>query len=378
MKKAVVYSMVPAGLLALVGGLAFMKVSQFKLMAQSGQAGMQAEVVTSASVQAQKWEPTLRAVGSVAAYQGVTVTTESSGIISKIAFEAGTKVAAGDLLIKLDTTVQEAQLQAAEARAELARVNAERIRELYARNTTAKAELDSAEAQLKQATAEVASIQAVLAQKIVRAPFAGLLGVRQVNLGQFIDRGSPIVSLQSLDQVYVNFTIPQQQLSKVGNGYVVRAQVDALPNEVFSGKVTAINADVDPNTRTVKVQGTFANAEAKLRPGMFVNVAVVQPTMEDVLVIPVTSVLYAPYGDSVFVIEKPKDAKSGEAGDLVLRQQFVRLGKTQGDFVTITSGLKAEEKVVSTGVFKLRNGMKVTIDNKLAPEASMKPNPGNS
>lgn len=378
MKKAVVYSMVPAGLLALVGGLAFMKVSQFKLMAQSGQAGMQAEVVTSASVQAQKWEPTLRAVGSVAAYQGVTVTTESSGIISKIAFEAGTRVAAGDLLIKLDTTVQEAQLQAAEARAELARVNAERIRELFARNTTAKAELDSAEAQLKQATAEVASIQAVLAQKIVRAPFAGRLGVRHVNLGQFIDRGNPIVSLQSLDQVYVNFTIPQQQLSKVGNGYVVRAQVDAMPNEVFSGKVTAINADVDTNTRTVKVQATFANADAKLRPGMFVNVAVVQPTMEDVLVIPVTSVLYAPYGDSVFVIEKPKDAKAGEAGDLILRQQFVRLGKTQGDFVTITSGLKADEKVVSTGVFKLRNGMKVTIDNKLAPEASMKPNPGNS
>ena len=363
-------------LLALTGGLALIKFSHFKKMG-AADAGIPPLTVTAAPVKADTWEVTINAVGSLAAYQGITVTTESSGIIREIAFEPGSRVQAGDILIKLDTTVLEAQLAAAAARADLARVNAERTRALFASNTSAKADLDSSEAQLKQTQADVESIQASIDQKIVRAPFAGRLGVRQINLGQFIDRGNAIVSLQALDPIYVNFTVPQQRVGEIALGMVVRMTSDALPGEVIEGRVTAINPEVDSASRNARIQATLANANEKLRPGMFANVAAVLPQKDSVLCIPATAVLYAPYGDSVFVIENKKDEATGKVTQ-VLRQQFVRLGRTVGDFVAIVDGIKEGQQIVTTGVFKLRNGAAVVIDNKLAPAASLTPKPSDS
>jgi membrane fusion protein, multidrug efflux system len=373
--KAFIASLV--GIAALITVLFVLKSTQFKAMAQAGKVTPPAEVVTAAQVKAESWDTTITAVGSLAPYQGVTVTTEASGIVASISFEPGSTVKAGDLLVSLDTSVLEAQLQAAEARLELARLNANRARDLFAGNSSAKVEVDSTDAQFKQAQAEVNSTKALIAQKQVRAPFSGRLGIRQLNVGQYIDRGNPIVSLQSLDPIYVNFSLPQQELGRLAMGMKTTITVDALPGQMFEGKVTAINPEVDMATRNVRVQATFTNADEKLRPGMFVNVAVILPLKENVLVIPVTSVLYAPYGDSVFIIEDKKDEKTGDAIQ-VLRQQFVRLGKSRGDMIVILSGLTPEQKIASTGVFKLRNGMSVTIDNKLAPETSESPKPTNS
>ena len=365
-------------LIALVGGLAAMKISQFKTMGEAAKSAVQPpEAVTSMEVREEKWQPTLTAVGSLAAYQGVTVTTEAAGIVSEIAFEAGSRVRAGDLLVKFDVSVLEAQLQSAQARAELANLNVDRARDLFAHNTTSKAELDSTEAQFKQAQADVNATKAAIDQKIIRAPFGGQLGIRQINRGQFVDRGNPIVSLQALDPIYANFTLPQQRLEQIATGMPVQLTCDALPGVVVEGKITAINGEIESSTRNVRVQATLPNRDERLRPGMFANVAVILPNIENLLVIPSAAVLNAPYGDSVFVIEEKKDAATGVASKVV-RQQFVRLGRSRGDFVVVTSGLKAGQTVVTTGAFKLHNGGVVIVDNKLSPAFSLTPKPEDS
>lgn len=365
-------------LIALVGGLAIMKISQFKTMGAAAKSAVQPpEAVTSMEVREEKWQPTLTAVGSLAAYQGVTVTTEAAGIVSEIAFEAGSRVQAGDLLVKFDVSVLEAQLQAAQARAELAQLNVERARDLFVHNTTSKAELDATEAQFKQAQADMNATKAAIDQKIIRAPFAGRLGIRQINRGQFVDRGNPIVSLQALDPIYVNFTLPQQRLEQIAAGMPVQLTCDALPGVVVEGKITAINGEIESSTRNVRVQATLPNSGERLRPGMFANVAVILPNIENLLVIPSAAVLNAPYGDSVFVIEEKKDAATGVVS-MVVRQQFVRLGRSRGDFVVVNSGLKAGQTVVTTGAFKLHNGGVVIVDNKLSPAFSLTPKPEDS
>ena len=364
--------------LVLVGALAGIKGLQFKTMfAQGANFAPPPETVTTAEVKRDTWQPTLTAVGSVAAVQGVMIGAEMSGTVKNIAFESGATVRAGELLVELDASVEQAQLRSAMASADLARLNLERARELREKKMMSQADLDSAEAQAKQASAQIDNIRAVIAKKTIRAPFAGRTGIRQVNLGQFLDNGAAIVTLQSLDPVYVDFALPQQNLAQLGAGMAVRVTTDAFPGQSFEGKLTAINPEVDAVTRNVRLQATLANPAGKLRPGMYVNVAAVLPQMERVLMIPATAVLYAPYGDSVFVVEDKKDEKTGAAGK-VLNQKFVRLGKARGDFVVVTSGLDAEQTIVTTGVFKLRNGMSVVIDNKLAPGFQLAPKPANS
>ncbi|MEI2781534.1 MAG: efflux RND transporter periplasmic adaptor subunit [Candidatus Competibacter sp.] len=284
---------------------------------------------------------------------------------------------AGELLVELDSSVEQAQLRSALASADLARLNLERARDLRGKSMMSQADLDSAEAQAKQANAQIDNIRAVIAKKTIRAPFAGRAGIRQVNLGQFLDNGAAIVTLQSLDPVYVDFALPQQNLSQLGVGMTVRVTTDAFPGQSFTGKLTAINSEVDAVTRNVRLQATLANPAGKLRPGMYVNVAADLPETERVLMIPATAVLYAPYGDSVFVVEDKKDEKTGAVGK-VLNQKFVRLGKTRGDFVVVVSGLDVDQTIVTTGVFKLRNGMSVVVDNKLAPNFQLAPKPANS
>ncbi|HKB57430.1 MAG TPA: efflux RND transporter periplasmic adaptor subunit [Lacunisphaera sp.] len=370
------------GLCVLVGILAAVKFApgfgQFSVMAASGaNMAFPPEVVTSAPVKAEEWETTLRSTGSLVTVQGVTVSAELAGKVVHIAFEPGAVVAAGDLLVQLDTSTEEAQLRAAEASAALAKVNLERSTDLLTSNTISKSDHDLVDAQYKQATAQADSIRAVIAKKSIKAPFAGRLGIRLINLGQILKEGDAIVSLQTLDPIFLNFSLPQQQLANITLGSLVRITTDAASSGSYEGKISAINPDVDPATRSVRIQATLPNPAEKLHPGMFANAEIVLPAHQNVLVIPATAVLYAPYGDSVFVIDEKKNEHTGQM-EKILRQQFIRLGEARGDFVTVVSGLKANEAIVTSGVFKLRAGMAVMIDNKLAPDAQLSPKPENT
>jgi membrane fusion protein (multidrug efflux system) len=295
----------------------------------------------------------------------------------RIAFEPGTKVKAGDLLLQQDTASEKAQLRAAEAAAALAKLELERSRKLLTKQAVAKAKYDSDNAQYKQAEAQIDGIRATIRKKTIRAPFAGSLGIRLVNLGQILNEGEPIVSLQSIDPIFVNFSLPQQQLGQVKPGLKVRVTTDALAGQAIEGEITAISPEVDATTRNIRVQATVANRQERLRPGMFVNVAVVLPASEEVLVIPTTAVLYAPYGDTVFVVQEKKTEK-GDQPIEVVQQKIVQLGEKRGDFVALVSGLNQGERVVSTGVFKLRNDQAVVVDNTLAPEFKLAPQPEDS
>lgn len=364
--------------LLLVGALAGTKILQFRAMADAG-ANMQmpAQTVTAAPAKEETWPNLLRSTGTIAAVQGVTVTTEVPGKVAEIRFESGATVAAGDVLVRLDTSTEQAQLSAAEASAQLSRANFDRARELRESRTNSQADLDAAEAEAKAAAAQVENIRATLEKKTIRAPFAGRLGIRQVNLGQYLGTGDSITELQTLDPVYANFALPQQYNSELKADVPVRVTTDAAPDEVFEGTINAVSPLIDPVTRNVRVQATIANVGEKLRAGMFANVEVVLPTSEKVLAIPATAVLYAPYGDSVFVIDEKKAEQTGET-QKVLRQQFIRIGTTRGDFVTVVDGLKPGESVVTSGVFKLRTGMAVAVDNTLAPDAKLEPKPRNT
>jgi len=364
--------------LVIAGPLMLVKRSQFKAMGAAGAAMvMPPTTVTATPATEESWANSLVATGSLAPVQGVTVGAEMPGKVVKIAFEPGATVNAGDLLVQLDTSTEEAQLRAAEATAALATANLERARELRKSGTNSPADLDAHDAQAKQAAAQADNLRAVIAKKSIRAPFAGRLGLRLVNLGQILKDGEPITTLQTLDPIFVNFSLPQQQLSQLTTGTAVRVTSDAAPAQTFDGKITAVSPEIDAATRNVRVQATIANTGEKLRTGMFAHVQVVLPTENKVLAIPATAVLYAPYGDSVFVVDEKKDEKSGKV-QLVLRQQFVRLGATRGDFVIVVDGVKPAEKVVTSGVFKLRGGMPVVIDNALAPKAELAPKPSNS
>jgi membrane fusion protein, multidrug efflux system len=359
----------------IAGSLFLIKRSQFKAMGEAPMM-MPPTVVTATAVAAQKWESLLNATGSLVPVQGVTIAAETPGKIVKIGFEAGATVKAGDLLIQLDVTTEEAQLQAAEATAALAKANLNRARDLRQSNTNSMAELDAAEAQAKQSVAQAEMIRTVIAKKTLRAPFGGRLGLRLVNLGQILREGDAVTTLQTLNPIYVNFSLPQQRLSQLATGTKVRVTTDAAPNETFEGEINAVNSEVDFATRNIRVQATLDNRGEKLRAGMFANVEVVLPTQIEVLTVPVTAISYAPYGDSVFVIDEKKD-QSGKV-EQVLRQQSVRLGTARGDFVDVVDGLKPGQQVVTSGVFKLRTGMPVVIDNKLAPPAQIAPKPVNS
>jgi len=364
-------------LFLVVGVIAGIKVLQIRTMIDNGGGFTPPpETVSSAEAQQQTWETTVSAVGSLEAVQGVMVAAEMPGKISEIAFAPGAMVQAGDLLVQMDIKVEKAQLRAAEAAASLAKTNMDRIATVLTDGSVSRSEYDTAEAAYKEAMARVDTIKATIDRKTIQAPFAGRLGIRLVNLGQIVSEGEPIVTLQNLDPVFVNFQLPQQELTNIKKGYTVRLTSDVIPGQTVSGTITTISPEIESATRNFRLQATVANSQELLHPGMFGEVAVVLPVRKDVLVIPATSVLYAPYGDSVFVIEETGAEKTEKPGK-VLRQQFVRLGERRGDFVAVVSGLKEAESVVSTGVFKLRNGQSVVIDNSLNPEFKLEPQPVN-
>ena len=364
--------------LLVFGGLAGVKALQFKKLIAAGKSfAPPAECVSAAVVREDKWQGTLTAIGSITAVQGVTVTPDIPGIAREIAFESGTVVTNGALLVRLDTSSEEAQLRALEAQEELARLNVVRERSLRSQNLVPQSELEAAEATLKQNQGNADATRATIEKKTIRAPFAGRLGIRLVNLGQYIDTGKPIVSLQSLNPVYAEFSLPQQELARLKTGMRVRVTTDAYPGRQFDGTLTAINPDLDPQTRSVGLQATFDNPDQLLRPGMFARVEVLLPEEQSVVVIPSTSVLSAPYGDSVYVIES-KPGKDNGKPELAVRQQFIRTGRARGDFVSVESGLKPGERIVSAGIFKLRNGMAVIENNDLTPKSDLAPRPSDS
>jgi len=364
--------------LLLTGGLVGIKALQINKLVQAGKTFAQPpESVSSATVRQQKWQETLTAIGSVVAIQGVTITPELAGTVREIAFESGAVISKGDLLVRLDTTSEEAQLRAIEAQVDLARINMGREQKLREQNMVSQSDLDSAEATMKQTQANADEVRTVIEKKTIRAPFSGQTGIRQVNLGQYLDAGKPIVWLQTVNPVYADFSLPQQELSRLSNGMPVRLQLDAYPDHEFAGTLTAINPGLDQSTRSIGLRATFENPNQLLHPGMFARVEVLLPQESDVLVIPATSVLRAPSGDSVYVIEAQEGDQEGKAATKV-RQQLVRLGLERGDFVSVQTGLKAGDKIVSGGQFKLRTGMSVVEKNDVVPKSAESPKPSDS
>lgn len=366
------------GVAFMVGAIIYAKLGQFATMGEAAENMVQPpETVTAMTLDDAQWEQSIATTGTVSPVQGVMVSAEVGGRVRQIDLESGAAVKAGDILLRLDTASEEALLASAEAAAALAKADLARARALGRRKLASQETVDSAEAKVKETVAQVGNVQALIAKKTIRAPFSGRLGLRLVNIGQVLQEGDAIVSLQTLNPIYADFSLPQQQIGRLRQGMEVRVTADAAPKEIFPGKIVAVNPEVDSATRNVRVRALVANPGEKLHAGMFANIEVVLPDKQSVLPISATAVLYAPYGDSVFVIEKHKNAQSGET-EQVLRQQFVRLGRVRGDFVDVTDGLKTGETVVTSGVFKLRSGMKVVIDNTLAPEAKLEPHPSDS
>ncbi|MBA3833875.1 MAG: efflux RND transporter periplasmic adaptor subunit [Chthoniobacterales bacterium] len=366
------------GLVLIFLAFAGLKALQIITMITAGKAMVPPPTtVTSATVKQADWQPTISAIGSISPVQGATISAELAGRVSEIDFESGAKVKQGEPLLKLDTAAEVAQLRSAQADAELMKSELDRSSNLAKGNVISKSEFDTARSKYDAAKAAVDNMQATINKKEIRAPFAGVAGIRYVNPGQMVAVGDKLVSLQTLDQVFVDFSLPQNDLPKVSVGLEVKVTTDALPGREFKGSLSAINPAIDAATRSVQVQASLENKDHALRPGMFAKVEVLLPQKISTLYIPATAVAYAPFGDSIYVIEKKQDKETKKEG-LVLRQQFIRLGETRGDFVAVTEGLKKGQEIVSTGAFKLRNGMGVVVDNKLAPKPQLAPTPDNT
>jgi membrane fusion protein (multidrug efflux system) len=369
---------VVAALVVLFLVIVGIKVWQFAAMISAGKKMVPPPTtVTSAEAKTADWQPMLTAIGSVSPVQGAMISAELAGTVKEINFQSGSLVKKGDVLLKMDVSPEEAQLRSAKADEELAKNDLDRAQDLAARKVISAAEFDAAQSKYAQKKATMENIQSTIDKKQIRAPFDGTAGIRAVNPGQMVKVGDPLVSLQTMGQVYFDFALPQQQLAEVKQDLAVKVTTDALPGREFEGKLTAINSSIDPATRNVTLQATLDNQDNALRAGMFGRIKVLLPKNRPTLFVPATAVSYAPFGNSVFVIEKKKDDKTGEES-LLLRQQFIRTGETRGDFVAVTEGLKDGQQIVSTGVFKLRNGMNVVIDNKLAPKAELAPKPSDS
>jgi membrane fusion protein (multidrug efflux system) len=367
--------LVIVGILAVIAAVVLVKVAQISKLIHT-KPPAQFETVSTTEAKAETWQQAITSVGSLTAVQGVTVAAELDGKIVELDFEAGANVKAGDVLVRQDTSVEEAQLRSAEANVELARVNLKRTQELLEKATVSQAQFDADSATSKQSEAAADNIRATIAKRTIKAPFSGRLGIRLVNLGQNLKAGDSIVSLQALNPIFVDFYVPQDEMVPLATGLAVKISGDGLSDHV-EGKVTAISPDVDSSTRNVRVQATVDNAAGGLHPGMYVDVAVELPITDKVLTIPATAVLYAPFGDTVYAVDSTTDKDTGEK-QLVVRQQIVRLGARRGDFVVVLSGLKAGDTIVTSGVFRLRPGGVVKVNNSVAPDSQLSPKTNDS
>jgi membrane fusion protein, multidrug efflux system len=360
-----------------VAGLGFVKYKQIQTaIAQGSSFAPPPDAVTTVVANAETWPSTLDVIGTTAAIQGVTVSADWPGAVDKIHFDSGQAVHAGDILVELDTRQERAQLAAAQSDRDLARINYGRDQELVKEGVVPRTQFDNSFAQQKSTEAKVGEIKAMIDRKTIKAPFTGILGIRQINLGQYLAAGQAIVSLQALNPIYVNFGVPQQQSSLVTVGRTLQLTSDDVPGVEFKGRVNAIDSVVNEATRNIQVQATLANPGGKLRPGMFVQVALGLGASRSVITLPASAINYAPYGDSVFVVADLKDPKGKSYRGV--RQQFVKIEGSRGDQVGVVSGLKPGDEVVSAGVFKLRNGAAVQVNNKVQPPNNPKPKPEDS
>jgi membrane fusion protein (multidrug efflux system) len=364
-------------MLALVSGLGFVKFKQVEAAIEQGKNfKIPPTAVTTVVVKKETWPSTLSVIGTAEAIQGVTVSADLPGTIDKIHFESGQWVKEGDILVELDTRQERAQLASLEAQRDLAKVNYGRAQELVKEGVIARQDFDNATAQQKATEAQVGDIKAAIARKTIHAPFSGVLGIRQVSLGQYLAAGQAIVSLQTLSPIYVNFGVPQQETGKVVPGHVLRVTNNDLRGMSFVGRITALDSVINEQTRNIQVQSIVTNKDNKLRPGMFVQVELPLGSPREVVPLPASAINYAPYGDSVFVVTDIKDAKGNTFRGV--RQQVVKIEGSRGDQVAVVSGLNPGDEIVSSGVFKLRNGAPVVVNNTVKPDNNAAPKPEDS
>lgn len=355
-----------------LGTVKFFQIRRAMMMAPK----MGPKAVTTTVVTERMWRKGFDTVGSFVAVQGTTLSAEEAGTVSRIVFESGSAVQAGQVLLELDRSVEEANLAGAQSRAELARQNLERARNLRSQSALSIANLEDAQSRLQQSEAEVRSLKAIIERKTIKAPFAGRTGIRMVNVGEYVSAGTPLVPLHAIDPIFLNFSVPQQILPNLKLKSAVRVEIDAFPEEAFTGEVSAINPNVNPTTRTIEIQAALSNLNGKLLPGMFGRVHLDLGVNTNVLAIPASSVVYAPYGNFVFVVQR-KSASEGdkkpEEGEITARQQLVTLGDRRGDLVSILTGLSAGDEIVSTGGFKLIPGDAIVVQNQNSPSDAEKP-----
>jgi membrane fusion protein, multidrug efflux system len=364
-------------LVAVLVTLATVKASQISMLINAGKtmqkAGPPPEVVSTTPVQQQTWEDALTAVGSVVAAKGVALSNDAPGVVTRLHFESGASVTQGQILVELDSNVERAQRDSLRARRDLSETSLKRTQALVSSGALAPAQLDSDESVYKSLTADASALDAQIARKVIRAPFSGRLGLRGINLGQYLAPGTTITVLEAIQTVYVDFALPQQQLGNLRTGLSVRALDASRGTQLAKGTISAIEPQVDPLTRSVKVRASMPNREEKLRPGMFVQVSVLLPDQRSVLTIPATAVVHATYGDSVFLADSRSDGAPGK----VARQQFIRVGETRGDFTSVVDGVKPGEEVVTAGAFKLRNGIPLVTNNEVRLQPELAPLPAN-
>jgi len=375
MKKRMIVMLVAVA--AFLSAIGTVKVRQIQMaVAQAASFQPPPTAVTTLIAHPEHWPATLNSIGTAVAVHGVTVSADQPGIVAAITFESGQAVQAGDVLVRLDTREEQAQLVAAEAQDSLAHANLARAKNLREQGIMAEADYDQVVAENQQTDAKLVEIHATIARKVIRAPFSGFLGIRQVNLGQYLKGGDPVVPLQSLSPIYVNFSVPQQDVGKVAVGREVRVTSEGTTVGERRGKITAIDSVIDPSTRNIQVQATLANADGRLKPGMFVNAQVVLGTSSEIMALPASAINYAPYGDSVFVVGDVQSPSGATYRGV--RQQFVKLGPARGDQVAVLSGLEAGSEVVTSGAFKLRNGAAVRVNNEIQPGNDPAPRPENN
>ena len=372
MAKRMFFMLVVAA--TIIAGLGYFKLRQVQAAVKAGSSFQPPpSAITTTVAKKEIWPSTLNVVGTMTAIHGVTVSADLPGTVDQIKFDSGKWVQAGDVLVELDTRQERAQLAAMEAQRDLTKINYARMQQLVNEGVISRSDYDKATADQKAADANAAEVRAAIARKTIRAPFSGVLGIRQVNLGQYLAAGSPIVPLQSLNPIYVTFSVPQQAIAHVQVGHTVRVTSEDLAGLSFTGRVNALDSVVDQNTRNVQVQATLNNPQGKLRPGMFVQVEVGVGAQRSLIPLPASAISYAPFGDSVFVVTDMKDAKGQTYRGV--RQQFVKLDGARGDQVGVVSGINPGDEIVTSGVFKLRNGAAVAVNNKVQPGNDPAPKP---
>jgi membrane fusion protein (multidrug efflux system) len=332
------------------------------------------QTISAAAAATSEWQPKIEAIGSLRAVKGAELSLEASGVVESISFNSGDDVEAGAILLKLRTADDVARLDSLKAMAELNEITLDRSQRLLKTQAVSQAQLDSDGAKVKDAKAQVAQQQAIIDKKILRAPFAGHLGIRAVDLGQYLGAGTPIVTLQALDPIYVDFYVPQQSVDQVRLGQQVSVKVDAYKDQTFVGEISAVNPKVDVSNRNVQIRAILKNPDHRLLPGMYATIDIAVGSPATYVTLPQTAISYNPYGDTVYVVESKGNDAAGKP-QLVARQTFITVGPTRGDQVAILRGIDAGDTIVTAGQIKLHNGSVVMVDNSVTPTADAAPVP---